>query len=289
MEKRTVEELNLLDDFLFYKMVMNPDFGEEFSRELLRIILGKEVGKLQVVPQKSYYGSDTETHGARLDVYMEEDEENGLENATVYDVEAESAERKESVKSLARRTRFYHSKIDVGNLKSGEDYTALKNVLVIFIMADDPFGGNRMVYTVANRCLELPELPYDDGARSLFLYTRGTEGNPRKELRELLEYMENSSLENVTNDSLKRIHQMTKVVKSSKEVSIEYMKVQERERMLKQIGYEQGERIGKEMKLREMVKKKLEKGMSILEIADMFEEDVSVIEDIVTAICECNK
>ena len=280
MEKRTVEELNLLDDFLFYKMVNNPDFGEEFSRELLRIILGKEVGKLQVFPQKAFYGSEPETHGARLDVYLEEDAENGLENATLYDIEPESPEKKESVKSLARRTRFYHSKIDVGNLKSGQDYADLKNVLVIFILSRDPFSQNRMVYTVANRCLEVPELPYDDGARTLFLYTKGTEGNPRKELRELLEYMENSSLENVTNDSLKRIHQMTKVVKSNREVSIEYMKVQERERMLKQIGYEQGER----SKLREMVKKKLDKNKSVEVIAEELEEEIEVIQEIIKSM-----
>ncbi len=244
MQRRTVEELNLMDDFLFFKMVNDPDFGEEFSRELLRIILGKEVGKLKVVPQKVYYGSEPETHGARLDVYLEEDEENNLENATLYDIEPESPEKKESVRSLARRTRFYHSKIDVGNLKAGDDYTALKNVLVIFIMSHDPFSRNRMVYTVANRCLEEPELPYDDGARTIFLYTKGTEGNPRKELRELLEYMENSSLENVTNDSLKKIHQMTKVVKSNKEVSVEYMKIYEKEKMLKDIGRAEGREEG---------------------------------------------
>jgi len=179
-----------------------------------------------------------------LDVYLEEDEENELENATLYDIEPESPEKKESVKSLARRTRFYHSKIDVGNLKAGEDYTTLKNVLVIFIMSHDPFSRNRMVYTVANRCLEEPELPYDDGARTLFLYTKGTEGNPRKELRELLKYMENSSLENVTNDSLKKIHQMTRVVKSNKEVSVEYMKIYEKEKMLKDIGREEGREEG---------------------------------------------
>lgn len=174
MQRRIVEELNLMDDFLFFKMVNDPDFGEEFSRELLRIILGKEVGKLKVVPQKVYYGSELETHGARLDVYLEEE-----------------------------------------------------NVLVIFIMSHDPFSRNRMVYTVANRCLEELELPYDDGARTLFLYTKGTEGNPRKELQELLKYMENSSSENVTNDSLKKIHQMTRVVKSNKEPSNKRLKVQD--------------------------------------------------------------
>lgn len=240
MQKRKLEELNLLDDFLFNKMVSHPEFGEEFSRELLRIILGKEIGKLQVIPQKVYYGNDTETHGARLDVYLEEVEDGGLDNATIYDMEPESVTKGEPIRTLARRNRFYHSKIDVGNLKVGLDYTELKNVIIIFIMPKDPFGKNRMLYTIANRCLEEASIPYDDGARTLFLYTKGTEGNPREELQELLKYMEQSSEENVKNETLKRIHYMTKCVKSEEGVSIEYMKIYEREQMIKELGFEEG-------------------------------------------------
>jgi len=244
MQKRKLEELNLLDDFLFNKMVSHPEFGEEFSRDLLRIILGKEVGKLRVIPQKVFYGSNTETHGARLDVYLEETSD-ALENATIYDAEVESDTKNESTKILARRNRFYHSKIDVGNLKAGQDYTSLKNVVIIFIMSKDPFGENRMIYTIANRCLELPHLPYDDGARTLFLYTRGTEGNPKEELQELLRYMENSSEENAKSETIKKIHHMTKRVKGSEEVSIEYMKIYERERMIKEQGFDEGVEAGR--------------------------------------------
>ena len=225
MRRRKLEELNLLDDFLFNKMVSHPEFGEEFSRALLRIILGKEVGKLEVVPQKIYYGSDTDKHGTRLDVYLDETEENMPENATIYDVEPEGEGKEENIKTLARRVRFYHSKIDTGSLKSGQDYRRLKNVVVIFIMPQDPLGANRMLYTIESKCKELPDLPYDDGAKTIFLYTKGTEGNPREELRELLTYMENSCGDNAKNDTLKRIHQMMELVKSDEEVSLEYMKI----------------------------------------------------------------
>lgn len=238
MNRRKLEELNLLDDFLFNKMVSHPEFGEEFTRELLRIILGKEVGKLEVIPQKIYYGSNTDIHGARLDVYLEETEE-ALENATIYDLEPEGESKEEDLKSLARRVRFYHSKIDVGSLKSGQDYRTLKNVVVIFIMPKDPLGANRMFYTIENKCKELPELPYDDGAKTIFLYTRGTEGKPKEQLKDLLTYMENSCDGNVTNESLKKIHKMMKRVKSDEEVSLEYMKIYERERMLTEQGSQQ--------------------------------------------------
>ena len=102
-----------------------------------------------------------------------------------------------------------------------------------------------MLYTIANRCLELPHLPYDDGARTLFLYTRGTEGNPKEELQELLQYMENSSEENAKSETIKKIHHMTKRVKGSEEVSIEYMKIYERERMIKEQGFDEGIEVGR--------------------------------------------
>ena len=52
--------------------------------------------------------------------------------------------------------------------------------------------------------------------------------------------MEQSSEENAKSDVVKRIHQMTKRVKSNEEVSIEYMKIYEKEKMLREMGYEEG-------------------------------------------------
>jgi len=229
---RQLKELNLLDDFLFNKLVSHPEYGEEFSRELLRNLFGREFGKLQVVAQKVYYGSDTDTHGARLDVYLEE--EDGKENATIFDVEPEKEEI--GFAGLPRRVRFYHSKIDAGTFKSGEDYENLKNVIVIMILPKDPFGYNHMVYTVQNQCLEIPDMPYDDGAKTIFFYTKGTEGNPATELKEFLTYMEETKQDNAKNESLKKIHGMVEQVKGDGKASVEYMKIFEKEKMLREQG-----------------------------------------------------
>ena len=122
-------------------------------------------------------------------------------------------------------------------LQAGVDYHVLKNVIVIFIMPKDPFGENRMVYTFQKGCVELPELPYDDGAKTIFLYTKGTEGNIKDELKELLQYMEKSCEENAKSEMLRKIHRMTSRIKSDRGVSIEYMKIYEREQMLKNAGH----------------------------------------------------
>ena len=239
MTKRKLEDLNLLDDFLFNSIVNYPGVGEKFIRELLRVILGRNLGKLTVIPQKFYPGSDTDKHGARLDVYIEEncigDSEHDIR---VYDIEPDKNIKDVTV--LPQRVRFYHAKIDANSLKSGESYQMLKKVMVILISPYDPFGLNRMVYTIRSKCEEVPSMPYDDEACTIFLYTKGTEGNPPEELQQLLHYMENTTEENAKNDNLRNIQQMINLVKQDKEVSLEYMKIFEREEMLIQQGLQQG-------------------------------------------------
>lgn len=81
-------------------MVSHSDYCAEFSRELLSVVLGKRIGKLHVFPQKVYSGSNTDKHGTRLDVFIDEAESGELENATIYDVEPESGDKNETIKTL---------------------------------------------------------------------------------------------------------------------------------------------------------------------------------------------
>lgn len=305
MEKRTLQELNLLDDFLFGKMVTYPEIGERFCKQLLGIILGVELNKIRIVPQKVYLGAETNLHGARLDVYIEE-EDNQL-NGTLFDVEPDKNDKESLKKALPQRVRFYHAMIDQECLKSGQGYDVLKQVIVIMMTPYDPFGYDRMVYTIKNHCVELPDMPYDDGAKTLFLYTKGKDGNPSKELQELLHYMEETTRDNACNKMLESIHEMVMKVKQDSEVTLEYMKIFEREKMLYDDGKEVGRKEGKEEgrkegrkegkeegrkegreegrleKLVSQVFKKLRKNYDVCEIADMLEEDEHVIRQICDA------
>ena len=69
-----------------------------------------------------------------------------------------------------------------------------------------------MVYTIQNHCTEDASIPYDDGAKKIFLYTRGTEGSPSQELKDMLKYIEKSTNDNVTNQDIASIQELvTKV------------------------------------------------------------------------------
>ncbi|MCD7883296.1 MAG: hypothetical protein LUI87_06285 [Lachnospiraceae bacterium] len=237
--KKKLEELNLTDNFLFGSMVEREGTGEEFVRTLLEVVFGRKFGDIRIVPQKVYSGADTDLHGVRLDVYVETDSdeaEDGLAKASVYDVEPEQNDNKKAVQGLPMRTRFYRAKIDAASLGSGEDYRCLKRVTVVMIVTFDPFGSDRMIYTIRNMCQEEPGLSYEDGARTLFLYTKGKRGRTKKKLRELLHYMEETTEENAVNPTLKKIHKAVEQVRHDKEVSLGYMKIFEREEMLREEG-----------------------------------------------------
>lgn len=224
--EKTLGEMNLLDDFLFNAVVSYPDIGERFVRSLLKIIFGREFKQLPVTAQKVFYGVAPSRHGARLDVYIET--ENDTEGrAAVYDIEPDQINKSADIRSLPRRVRFYHGRIAARSFNSGADYEDLKNVIIIMITPYDPFGYNRMMYTIKNKCAELPDMEYEDGAGTLFLYTKGTVGIPSKAVEQLLHYMEDTSLENAVNEELCEIHRMVETVRKDPEVSRMHVQILE--------------------------------------------------------------
>lgn len=238
--KRKLEDLNLIDDFLFQELITREGDGEEFARILLSTILGKPVRKVKIVPQKNVAGTDTDKHGIRMDAYIE-DISNGTDTEVVdaevvpdiYDVEPNNKYEKES---LPRRMRYYHGLIDTQLLASGIDYNRLQNVIIIIILPYDPFGKNRMVYTIRNQCAEDTTIPYDDGAKKIFLYTKGEEGNPSQELKDMLKYIENTTQNNITNQDIESIHKLVEKIKRKREVGINYMKSWEHDQWMRDEG-----------------------------------------------------
>ena len=84
------------------------------------------------------------------------------------------------------------------------------------------------------------DVPYDDGAKTIFLYIRGTKGQVSEEVRQFLHYMENGISENAVNDTLRDFHHMVETVKKDREVSVKYMKQFERDNMMRAEGREEG-------------------------------------------------
>ena len=223
-------------------MMTYPEMGEKFTRKILKLLFNKDFRNLKVIAQKSYRGLNTDLRGARLDVYVESDDSaeiDASEDVSIYDLEPDKNDRAKYIAAFPQRIRFYHAIIDSRSLKSGEDFGKLKRVYVIFICNYDPFGYDRVKYTIRNMCVEEPEMPYDDGAQTTVLYTKGTKGDDiSEELRQFLNYMENTTQTNAVNDTLKDIQKMVDIVKRDGEVSLSYMKGFERDTIMYEKGQE---------------------------------------------------
>ena len=222
---RPLEELNVIDDFLMNAIANDPDVGEPFCRTLLSVLLQRPIGKLKIRVQRVLPALTPEHRGIRMDVEIEEELKNldTLPSMNLYDMEPHLAKDVD----YPRHNRFYQAKIDSRFLKRGEkDFRKLPNLYVISITDYDVFGYDYMMYTVHNRCEEVPELDYKDGLWFFYFNTSGTKGGS-PEIKAMLNYIQSSTDENVTNKATRKLHQYVEEVKILPEVRRTYMTFEE--------------------------------------------------------------
>ena len=217
-EKRSLEDLNVIDDFLMNAAASDREGGEEFCRLILSTLLEREVGKIHINTQKVISAGAPNLRGIRMDVEIIE---SAGELINVYDIEPCRYHKR----GLEKSNRFYQAKIDSRYMESGErDFTKLPNLYIITILPYDPFGENYMMYQIINQCLEVPGLEYKDGLRYIYFNTTGKKGGSPAIL-ELLQYFQNSTETNARSERLQRIHEHVKKVKVLPEVREEFMRL----------------------------------------------------------------
>ena len=231
---RPLEDLNLIDNFLFHTISSMEDVNKDFYGILLPIILGKKVQVLDVIPQREIPGLDTDKHGIRIDAYVRavDDSEAASEpvKPTIYDIEPNN--RPEDKDSLPRRNRFYTGIIDVQKFRSGAPYDDIADLVIINILSYDPFGAGELWYEARNSLITHPDIPYEDGVRHIYLYCKGRL-NPEvlrkvgiedgESLKDMLHYFCNSRTSEAVTPELRRMDDIVHRVKERKDVSIGYM------------------------------------------------------------------
>lgn len=233
---KPLEELDVMDDFLFSAIAADREVGEAFCRKLLSVLLGRKIGKIRVTAQHTLPAATPEHRGIRMDVEVEEYEEGQEQPASVYDLEP----HRQTGMNLPRHNRFYQAKADARYMQSGEnDFSKLPNLFVITILNYDPFGCGYMMYTVENHCVEIPDLAYGDGLKFLYFYTGGTKGGS-EEIGNMLRYLQHSTADNAMDTSTKELHDYVSRVKTIPEVRQGYMSLSERFYYERQEGIKEG-------------------------------------------------
>ena len=132
MKKQRLENLTIKDNFLFGAVMMN----EDNCKGLLERALDIKIDYVRVSREKSIV-YHPEYKGIRLDVYARDNQN------THYNVEMQMLRHP----ALGKRSRYYHSQIDMELLLSGMDYEELPETYVIFICDFDPFNKRKYCYT----------------------------------------------------------------------------------------------------------------------------------------------
>ena len=153
--------------------------------------------------------------------------------------------------NIPKRTRFYQALMDAPMLKSGEKgFDKLKPLFIIVICDYDPYGMKKYCYTFESRCKEQPDLLLGDEVTKLFLSTKGeNEDEVSKELVDFLHYITESNehgLPEECDERLRRLHESIQEIKTSTSVEVEYMKMEERERLVKEEARKRGLQEGEE-------------------------------------------
>ena len=234
---KTLQDLNMLDSFLFEAATEDTENAKKVAKIIIRRVIGYPVENLIVESQKQLKGLSLDKHGIRMDLYMKERTSFGEDDSTLrlYDIEP----NKYCEKDLPRRSRFYQSLMDSKLLPRSAHYQQLPDVITIWILPYDPFGDDRMIYTIKNIVVENQDIVYNDGVTKVILYTKGTKGGS-KELKELLTYMENTTLSNAVDKELLELHEIISNVKSKEDVGERYMTLQEMIDYEKRDSYEDG-------------------------------------------------
>ena len=169
------EDLTITDDFMFCKVMSDPDI----CKELLEILLHIKIERLVFQePQKSFRLT-SESKGIRLDVYVKD-------SNRVFDIELQTTNER----NLELRTRYYQGVMDISELEKGDFFSKMKESYIIFICMFDPFGADIPIYTVKQTFAENDKLIFNDKTHKIFYNVKAFEKIANDvETKAFLEYL----------------------------------------------------------------------------------------------------
>ncbi len=269
-------QLNLSDFALFLAVMKNP----KAYRNVLSIFVDEPNIELAEVKVEHVILNKVGKRAIRLDAWARSTDDR------LFDLEMQNDSKGDDVR---KRSRFYQGLLDTPILKSGKEtrYKNLPSTVIIFITKEDIFNKDLAKYTFTERCKEIPDLELEDGTTKIFLNLTSKNGTP--ELISVLEYIRDTRIDNpnilVKDTRILELDDIVQEVKASEEWEAVRMNILE-------IGIEKGREEGRQegisqgeyLKLCSQVEKKLKKGCSIGAIAEIFEEDESVIAQIVSEL-----
>ena len=205
-EEQRWENLKISNDFMFAKVMRNPELCKGILERLLEVM----IDHIEYPEEQKVIDIAKDSKSVYLDVYLKD------EKVVIYNVEIQITHSRH----LPKKTRYYQGMLDLNAVEKGADYDELPKSFVIFICTFDVFGKEQWKYIFQNVCMEDPELTLNDDTTKLFFNTKGTKGNISKEAKGILKFIESNTAED---DFTKRLATEVQKIKENKEWKMEYM------------------------------------------------------------------
>ena len=174
MPLKPIEDLTFTDDFMFGRIMQNP----EICKGLLERLLEIKIEKVEYPTLQKSISPHYKSKGVRLDVYVQD-------SNRVFDIEIQNF----LDENLPKRTRYYQSMMDIDLLLKGKNYTQLKESFVIFVCKEDYFGENMPCYFFTNTCRDKPDLQLGDKSYKVIFNASAFENEKNLEKKSILEYI----------------------------------------------------------------------------------------------------
>ena len=199
------EDLTLQDDFMFCKVMQNPDL----CKKLIEMILTDTIGKIAYISIQHNINTYEQAKSVRFDVLVQ------TENGKFYDVEMQVSNEK----NIPKRMRFYQAAIDISFLDKGNFYNDLNDSFIIFICTFDAIWKNKPIYTFENICIEDKNISLQDGTKKVIINSEAFKSTEDKDLKEFLEYLKTGKAKS---EFTRRIEEMIQTVKQNEQARQEY-------------------------------------------------------------------
>ena len=183
---KSYDELFFTDDFLFSRIMRDP----EIAKGVVESLLGIKVKHIEFLTSQYSIEEIYNGRGVRLDAYLEDSDK-------IYDIEMQTVLRRDE----GLRMRYYQSIIDVEHLDKGETYKNLKESYIIFICLDDPFGAGKAVYDFVTK-EENGEIRLNDRTHKVIYNAESFEKAADKNVKAFLSYVKNHTSSDKLTDKI---------------------------------------------------------------------------------------
>ena len=204
-----INKITLKNNAMFNIVMRRPNL----CKMCLERILGKTITDISYPESERTFDFDLNAKSIRLDIYCEDED-------TAYNIELQNGINDD----LSKRSRYYQDLMDIDLLEKGNDYTMLKNSIIIFICTFDNFARGRHLYTFENICIQDKNLYLDDKTTKIFLNTKGEMDDIPLPLKNFLNYIDNGE---VTDDYTRQLDDTVLEVRRDKKWRDKIMTVEE--------------------------------------------------------------